>query len=48
MLITDMVLAETVRTLASRRNRGTRAELIDLINNLLQGANLRFEDNEAV
>ena len=48
MLITDVVLAETVWTLAGRRNRVTRANLIDLVNNLLQDANLRFEDEEVV
>ena len=35
-------------TLAGCRYRATRADLIDLINNLLQGANLCFEDDEVV
>ena len=48
VLITDMVLAETAWTLAGRRYRATRADVIDLINNLLQDANLRFEDDEVV
>ncbi|MXX03866.1 MAG: type II toxin-antitoxin system VapC family toxin [Gemmatimonadetes bacterium] len=48
VLITDVVLAETVWTLAGRRYRATRADLIDLIHNLLQDANLRFEDDEVV
>ena len=48
VLITDVVLAETVWTLAGRRYRATRADLIDLVNKLLQDANLRFEDDEVV
>ena len=48
VLITDVVLAETVWTLAGRRYRATRADLIDLVNNLLQDSNLRFEDDEVV
>ena len=48
VLITDVVLAETVWTLAGRRYRATRADLIDLVNNLLQDANLCFEDEEVV
>ena len=48
VLITDVVLAETAWTLAGPRYRATRADLIDLINNLLQDANLRFEDDEVV
>ena len=48
VLITDVVLAETVWTLAGRRYRATRADLIDLVNNLLQDANMCFEDDEVV
>ena len=48
VLITDVVLAETVWTLAGRRYRATRTDLIDLVHNLLQDANLRFEDDEVV
>lgn len=48
VLITDVVLAETVWTLAGRRYRATRADLIDLVNKLLQDANLHFEDDEVV
>ena len=48
VLITDVVLAETVWTLSGRRYRATRADLIDLVNKLLQDANLRFEDDEVV
>ena len=48
VLITDVVLAETVWTLAGRRYRATRTDLIVLINSLLQDANLCFEDEEVV
>lgn len=48
VLITDVVLPETVWTLAGRRYHATRTALIDLVNNLLQDANVRFEDDEVV
>ena len=48
VLITDVVLAETVWTLAGRRYRATRTDLTELINSLLQDANLCFEDEEVV
>ncbi len=48
VLITDVVLAETVWTLAGRRYRASRTDLIDLVNKLLQDANLCFEDDEVV
>ena len=48
VLITDVVLAETVWTLTGRRYRATRADVIDLVNNLLQDSNLCFEDDEVV
>ena len=48
MLITDVVLAETVWTRTGRRYHATRVDLIDLVNNLLQDANLYFEDDEVV
>ena len=48
VLITDVVLAETTWTLAGRRYRATRADLIDLVNNLLQDSNVRFEDDDVV
>ncbi|MCY3773301.1 MAG: type II toxin-antitoxin system VapC family toxin [Gemmatimonadetes bacterium] len=48
VLNTDVVLAETVWTLAGRRYHATRTDLIDLVNNLLQDANVRFEDDEVV
>ena len=48
VLITDVVLAETTWTLAGRRYRATRADLIDLVNHLLQDSNVRFEDDEVI
>ena len=48
VLITDVVLAETVWTLTGRRYRATRADVIDLVNKLLQDSNLCFEDDEVV
>ena len=48
VLITDVVLAETTWTLAGRRYRATRADLIDVVNHLLQDSNVRFEDEEVV
>ena len=48
MLITDVVLAETVWTRTGRQYCATRVDLIDLVNNLLQDANLYFEDDEVV
>lgn len=48
VLITDVVLAETTWTLAGRRYRATQADLIDLVNTLLQDSNIRFEDDEVV
>ncbi|MXY98853.1 MAG: type II toxin-antitoxin system VapC family toxin [Gemmatimonadetes bacterium] len=48
VLIPDVVLAEMVWTLADRRYRATRADLTDLINHLLQDANVCFEDGEVV
>ena len=48
VLITDVVLAETVWTLAGGRYCATRKDLIDLVNKLLQDANLRFEDDEVI
>ena len=47
-LITDVVLAETVWTLAGRRYRATRTDLIDLVNSLLEDSNVRFENDEVV
>ena len=48
VLITDLVLSETTWTLAFRFFRASRADLIDLVNNLLQDSILCSEDDEVV
>ena len=48
VLVTDVVLAETTWTLTGPRYRATRTDLIDLVNNLLQDSNVRFEVDEVV
>lgn len=48
ILITDVVLAETVWTLTGRRYGATKADLIAVVDNLLQEPNVRFEDDEVM
>ena len=48
VLITDVVLAETVWTLIGRRYGATKADLIAVVDNLLQEPNVRFEDDEVI
>ena len=48
VLITDVVLAETVWTLAGRRYRLTEAELAGVLERLLSDPYIRFEDNRTV
>ena len=48
VLITDVVLAETVWTLAGRRYRLARAELAAVLERLFREPNVRFEDGRAV
>ena len=48
ILITDVVLAETVWTLTGRRYGATKADLIAVVDNLLQEPNVRFEDDEVI
>ena len=48
VLITDVVLAETVWTLTGRRYGATKADLIAVVDNLLQEPNVRFEDDEVI
>ena len=48
VLITDVVLAETVWTLMGRRYGATKADLITVVDNLLQEPNVRFEDDEVI
>ncbi len=48
VLITDVVLVESVWTLLGRRYRLTRSDVIRLIASLLQEPNIRFEDEDLV
>ena len=48
VLITDVVLAETVWTLAGRRYRLTEANLAATLERLFSDPYIRFEDNRAV
>ena len=48
VLIPDVVLAETVWTLAGRRYRLTEAELAAVLERLFIDRNIRFEDDRAV
>lgn len=48
VLITDVVLAETVWTLAGRRYRLTEAELAGTLERLFSDPYIRFEDNRTV
>ena len=47
-LITDVVLAETMWTLIGRRYRASRADLIAVVDKLLQEPNILFEDDEVI
>ncbi len=48
VLITDVVLAETLWTLMGRRYDATRSDLIAVVDNLLQEPNVCFENDEVV
>ena len=48
VLITDVVLAESVWTLLGRRYRAARTDVIALVGSLLQEPNVRFEDDEVI
>ena len=48
VLITDVVLVETVWTLAGRKYRVARAELVAVIERLFSEPNIRFEDDQVV
>ena len=48
ILITDVVLVETLWTLCGSRYRATRADAIAVVDKLLAEPNVRFEDDEAV
>ena len=48
ILITDVVLAEAVWTLIGRRYRATKADVVAVVEKLLQEPNVRFEDDEVI
>ena len=48
VLITDVVLAETVWTLKGRRYRAGKAELVALVDGLLREPKVRFEEDEVI
>ena len=48
VLITDVVLAETVWTLAGRKYRLAGAELVVVLERLFSEPNVRFEDDQVV
>lgn len=48
VLITDVVLAETVWTLAGRKYRLARADLAAVLERLFSEPNIRFEDDRVV
>ena len=48
VLITDVVLAETVWTLAGRKYRLAKAELAAVLERLFSEPNVRFEDDQVV
>ena len=48
MLITDVVLVETVWTLAGRKYRLGKAELVAVLERLFGERNVRFEDDQVV
>ena len=48
ILITDVVLVETVWTLSGRKYRLTRAELVAVLERLFSEPNIRFEDDRVV
>ena len=48
ILITDVVLVETVWTLAGRKYRLAKAELVAVLERLFREPNIRFEDDQVV
>ena len=48
VLITDVVLAETVWTLSGRKYRLAKAELVAVLERLFSEPNIRFEDDQVV
>ena len=48
ILITDVVLAESVWTLIGRRYRASKVDVVAVVEMLLQEPNVRFEDDEVI
>ena len=48
ILITDVVLAETLWTLAGRKYKAAKIDLITVVDKLLQEPNVRFEDDKVI
>ena len=48
VLVTDVVLAETVWTLMGRRYRASKSDIISVIESLLDEPRVRFEDDTVV
>ena len=48
ILITDVVLAETLWTLIGRKYKATKIDLITVVDKLLQEPNVRFEDDKVI
>ncbi|MCH8142831.1 MAG: type II toxin-antitoxin system VapC family toxin [Proteobacteria bacterium] len=48
VLITDVVLVETLWTLKGEKYELDKAEMIDVLNSLFQEPNIRFEDAQTV
>ena len=48
VLVTDVVLVETAWTLAGRKYRLARAELVAVLERLFSEPNIRFEDDQVV
>lgn len=48
VLITDVVLAETIWTLSGRRYKAAETDLITVVDKLLQDSNIRFEDEGVI
>ena len=48
VLITDVVLAETLWTLSGRRYNASKPDLVTMVDKLLQDSNIRFEDEGVI
>ena len=48
VLLTDVVLTETIWTLLGRRYRVSKSEVVSTVEKLLGEANVRFEDDQVI